>query len=436
MKRSCCLFWAVWFGINAHYPVAVANNLSTIIQQAYEYAPAIKSKQSALTGLRYGIDSAESNRRPQASLNAVSTIGEYNNSSTQSRGDGYLSTESNNVDLRIRQRLFDYQLTSSQIDLAKSQYNKSQAELAALKEEVAGNASLVYVDILRYRQLIALAEQNISDSDKMLAIIHKQVEKELTAPVDMYLARTRVSSAQTQLILQQESLRDAEIRYHALIGQSPPETLEIPIIPPLPGSLQQALDSVTKHPLVVSASEEISAARSIVRGKRSASSPQIDLELFATSGEDIAANLGRDESYGVNLLLRWDIYTGGRNTAELKRGQSELSAVTHSLDDIYRQLKESIQQSWNRVQAAESRLALLQAQAADDEKVYQSYRLLLTVGRRSPLDIMVVLSSQNQSRLAAKDAEYQVMIRKFQLLAAMGHLRHLVEDGAVENTSH
>lgn len=401
-----------------------AESLAEAIGKAYQRIPSIKSKQSVVSAASYAIDSAASNHRPQVSFGAVSTVGEYDNTSTRNREhQGAVSNNSNNSNLLVRQRLFDDKLTSSQVNVAESLHAQSKAELAALEEEIAGYVSLAYLDVLRFRELVSLAEQNIADGKQMLEIIHKQVDKGYTATVDVHLAATRVSAAESQLMIQQESLQDAEIRYQSLVG-SLPTNLIMPVQPPVPGSLDDAMiQYLPSHPAVIAAGEAVNAARFTVRARRSAWMPQVDLELFASKGEDIEANLGTDDKYGANLALNWSLYTGGRNLAEFKRSQEELTAATSSLDETRRTVKESIEQAWNRLRSVESRLNLLQEQAIADEKVYQAYKSLLKAAKRSPLDVMVVLSSQNQSRLAAKDSEYQVLIRKYQLFSAMGQLK-------------
>ena len=405
-----------------------ATTLREAIEQAYQHVPGLKAQQSSVRAAEHGVRVERSTWWPQLSLSATGTNGRYDNTASRGRGvDGFDHNTSHNVQFLASQRLFDYKLTRGLVSAAEFGYKQEQATLHGVKENIAKKVTSAYIDVLRFQELAQIAQKNVAESDKLFAIIQKQVRNGRTAKVDVYLAQTQVSATNAQLVSQQGSLRDAEIRYAELTGQAP-QDLAMVSAPPSLASLEEAmLQAMQNHPNIKSAQTQAEAARATNESRRSAWWPRVDLELFSRHSENESAVKGTDNNRGVNLVMQWDFYDGGRSLAESKRTQTELTSSLHNIDEARREITQDIRLSWSDLETTQSRLKHAQTQASADEKVYKAYQSQLMAGRRSPLDVFVVLRGRHQSRLQAKGVSWEVLKKQYQVLAAMGQLESAVQ---------
>ncbi len=407
---------------------ASATDLKAAIQSAYQYVPALRAEQSVVLATEQDIAIAQSAFRPQLSLAANLTEARYANSATRGREkSGYQGHLSRATELKLSQRLFDYQLTSGQVEAANYRLQGANSDLDGLRESVTQNVVTTYIDVIRFRHLVELAKQNVADSESLMELVQKQVDKGRVAKVDAYLATSQLATVHAQLESQNGLLDEAEIRYLELMGTMPEELQAVPAIHDYPG-LQLAAGSnemdelIGQNPDVVSAQKEISASSSLIKSRKSAWIPRVDAELFVRDSEDEDAVLGRDDNYGGRLNFQWDIFSGGRNIAEYKKSKVVLDAATESYAETVRVTREAVKVSLSNLASGRARLEFLQIQLDANEKVHEAYQSQLKFGRRTPLDVFIVLNQLNQSRLSAYDAQYLVLAQEYDVVSAYGQL--------------
>ncbi len=121
-------------------------------------------------------------------------------------------------------------------------------------------------------------------------------------------------------------------------------------------------------------------------------------------------------------MARYNLYRGGIDAASRSEQIRRVDEARQRLLALERDVEELVRQSWNAVQSAGRRLALLEQQVASSEQVRGSYRQQFTLGQRTLLD---VLDSENElfnTRVDRTTTEYARLFAQYRLVASTGNL--------------
>jgi adhesin transport system outer membrane protein len=150
--------------------------------------------------------------------------------------------------------------------------------------------------------------------------------------------------------------------------------------------------------------------------------PELDLQLQGRQNDDLGGQDGNDQSASAQVVMNWNIYRGGIDTALRREHVYRHAQAKESKVDAARTLENDVRQTWAAMVSAGERAAEFTAQATANEKVVAAYKDQFELDRRTLLD---VLDSQNElfvSRSNAVNAEYLEMLAVYRVLALQGRL--------------
>src|SRR5690606_33932188 len=114
----------------------------------------------------------------------------------------------------------------------------------------------------------------------------------------------------------------------------------------------------------------------------------------ARVGHDIDGADGRTSDLQGRLVMRWNLYRGGIDTANEQEQIRRVSEQRLVLHQSHREVEEAVRISWDRRQRQSDLSRSLRDQANTNSQLVRSYREQLAIGQRSLLD---VLGAQNTS---------------------------------------
>lgn len=344
------------------------------------------------------------------------------------------STRADGIDNRTR-GIYDYSATLTQMLFdgfaAKNETERQQARVKSATYRVHETSELVglnivesYLEVLRQRDLLMIARDNVQEHEVMRNEILNTAQAGRSTEADVAQAEARLSAAKANVSSVKESLRNAEANYIREIGEKP-DVLIMPILPV--EAVSNDVDDAVKVGLTTSPTLEIYQADMDVAWEEfeaSASSfyPQVDLQLQGRQNDDLGGIDGNDKSASAQLVANWNIYRGGIDTALRREMVYRHAQSKESRVEAARQLENDIRQTWAAMVSAGERANEFAAQAVANERVVAAYKDQFELDRRTLLD---VLDSQNElfvSRSNAVNAEYLEMLAVYRLLALQGRL--------------
>lgn len=343
-----------------------------------------------------------------------------------SRGndDGDTTLWRNQASITLNQLLYDGGTTFNLVDEAQGNLVAATFRVDDAKRSVALQAIAAYIDVLRNRDFVALAEANVSAHERLLANVRQLVPAGRAAESDVSQAESRVALAEANMANRTGELRDAETRYFRSVGDVPADLETVPAAPD-PG----AIDVEGQVQTAVRMNPELAVARALIDARESASKatkglflPRLELDLSAAEGNHLDGVRGRDTDYRAVLVLTWNLYRGGADSARKREAQANLTAVKFDEADTLRFIRERVEASFKSFEKNNARKGPLSRRVKENSNLITAYERQFELGQRTLLDLLDVQNELFVSRAELTDAVHSGLFDYYDLLAASGEL--------------
>lgn len=429
-------------------PSAHAQTLSEAMQQGLNAHPEIKAGANARLSVDEQLKAARAGYLPQVDLLAgrgrqgVDTPG----TRTPERHD-HVSLTRAEGGLQIKQMLFDGFATRSEVERQRATVNARAYELMGSAERIGLGVVQVYLDVLKRRELVRLAEVNLDNHQRILEQIALRTERGVGRLVDLSQAKARLALAQNNLSTEKTNLADAQVNYFSVVGQQPVD-LKMPtglgglggpsgasgVPDALPTSLDVARQELLGNSPHLSAAEaDIGATEAQYRAATSTFYPRVDAELSLGADNNIDGARGHRNDWQVMVRMRYNLFAGGRNSAELRSKSHQVNQAKDIRDNALRVLNEDLGLAWNALLNAREQFPIAQQYAEQSQRVRDSYRKQFTLGDRTLLDL---LDGENELFTASRrleDVRFVELFTQYRIKSNMGSL--LRSQGVVAPTA-
>ncbi|HET9353651.1 MAG TPA: TolC family protein, partial [Sphingomicrobium sp.] len=147
----------------------------------------------------------------------------------------------------------------------------------------------------------------------------------------------------------------------------------------------------------------------------------------ARVGHDVDGVSGRTTDLLGRVVLRWLVFNGGTNVANVREQQARADEAHARLFEMTRRAEEDVRSAWNRMTNQSRLVNELETQQRVSDDLLLSYREQFNVGRRSLLDVLDaqntrfnVQASLETARMARLYAQYRVLAASNRLIEALG----------------
>jgi len=403
---------------------AVAESLEAVVAEALESNPEVRFQAEALNVL-----SSEKRQEQGGYLPSV----DLSMSLGQARRDfdGRGTFDRNYAELSVTQMLFDGFKVRGRVNEAEHQLLEQYYRLRGEAEDKTLEVAQVYLDVVRYRQLVELAQINVDDHIRVRDQVKERTERGVGNRADLYQAEGRLALARSNLSTEISNLQSVTARFQRLVGRAPAAELQSvhALNISMPQTLEPVLDSAfANNPSIHAAFANIDAARSALTVTKSDNYPTLELGLRHGLYEN---NNGFDnrtdpDNYGdeslVELRLRYNLYRGGSDRAAQRAAHHRIGQAESLRDKACVDLRQTATIAWAEQGNLEQKLRLLAEHRSSSFNVVKAYREQYSIGRRSLLD---VLDAENESFQAERNfiqAEYDLLLNRLQVLNSMGEL--------------
>jgi adhesin transport system outer membrane protein len=412
-------------------PLALAISLSAngqtlneAMQSALEVHPEIQAGINARLSVEEQMKAARGGYLPQVDLlagygregtDSPSTRGATHNTETLTRGES---------SLRLQQMLFDGFATSSEVGRQRATVNARAYELLGTSERTALTVAEVYLEVLKRRDMVRLAEDNLRSHERIYDQISLRSERGVGRMADLDQAEARLAQARNNLLTEQTNLADAQVNYYSVVGRDPSE-LSMPQGLPgrLPENLQAAREEMlANNPFLSSAESDVQASEQQYEASKSTFYPRFDAELMQGVDNNIDGVPGHSNEWQAMLRMRYNLFAGGSNKADLQSKAHQVNQAMDIRNNALRVLTEDLGLAWNALENSRQQLPIAQQYVDYSSRVRDSYQKQFGLGERTLLDL---LDSENELFTAARRMEevrYTELFTQYRIKATMGSL--------------
>jgi len=403
-----------------------ATSLKEAVQEGINSDPEILAEISRYQGKKVSVFVAKSGYYPTLDLSAG--IG-FEESDREKLNQAQSNTKytRKEVAARFRQPLFEGFKTSSNVDRSSADRDVTKYELHALSETKALKIVKAYLDVIKAKEIITLAQVNLQAHYDILNSIKQRYDQGVSDKADFIQIKGRVASAKTDLISAKNNALDAEAAYVKVVGYTPDalETLYAKDVI-IPTTLQSSIDkALQKNPTMLSARTNIVLVKSERRSSKSNYYPHFYGDLSANYKDDADGIAGVQETYQAMLRMEWNIFNGFKEKNQNEIAQKEVITAMQKANNTKRQLILETTLAWNAYIFIKDQLEPLKEHVNFSKEVKKLYHEQYNVGRRSLIDL---LNSQVEAFNAAKafiTASHDEIAAKYRVLDSIGILNEI-----------
>lgn len=333
--------------------------------------------------------------------------------------------------LSLTQMLYDGFATSNEVSRLDHARQLRFFELLDSSENIALEAVRAYIDVVRYRKLVALAEDNYVRHRSVFEQIQKKADAGVARRVDLEQASGRLALAESNLLTETSNLYDVSARYQRLVGDAPPKDLAPPpssLAGGLPADRAVAMQlAVSQNPAIQSAIESLRAADAAVGVRKAAYQPRVDLRLRNDRGSDINGYVGSTDNRTAEVVLTWNLFNGMSDMARARQSADQVNVAKDQRDKACRDVRQTAAIAFNDTRRLAEQLNYLDQHQLATEKARDAYRKQFDIGQRSLLDLLDTENELFQAKRAYVVAEHDLLIAQARGQASLGNLLKTLE---------
>jgi outer membrane protein, adhesin transport system len=398
---------------------AVPASLHDIAQSTIQNNPDVLSKWHNLRAAMSERDVARGGFFPRGDLNA----------STGRESIKYGDTTDfnrQNYTLTLTQMLFDGFATSNEVKRLGKAQQVRYYELLDASESAALDATKAYYDVIRYRQLMALAEDNYVQHKATYEQIVQRTKSGVGRRVDLDQAGSRLELARVNLNTEEANLHDVIARYQRVVGQMPPADFGGAITTlddKVPADARGALTVAYQHsPALLAAIQNVEASQYQLETRRAAFMPRLDLRARSDHTSDYQGTNEERTDNTLELVLNYNFFNGGSDDARMRQ-YAELKYQAADLrEKACRDTRQTLVIAYNDIDRLKTQGGSLKNQVSLLEKTRNAYHDQFNIGQRSLLDLLDTENELLNARRSVVNNDADLALAQARTYAGMGQL--------------
>lgn len=334
------------------------------------------------------------------------------------------SYNTNDAGINLRQMIFDGFATSSEVKRLGKAKLVRYFELLDASENVALEAGRAYLDVVRYRFHVFLAEENYIQHQAAYEQLKQRAESGVGKRVDVEQAASRLALADVNLTTAYANLHDVSARFLRIVGEQPAKVMYAPaqLAKGLPATSDAVLAVALMHnPALRASIENIEAAQYDLEGRRSAFMPRLDLVARSDTFSNYLDGGNRDDSR-VELRASYNLFNGGSDLARSRQYRERKNIALDLREKACRDMRQTLSIAFNDTLRLNDQLSFIGLQVNLVEKTRTAYRDQFNIGQRTLLDLLNTQNEYFDARRSQVNANTDLSIAYLRSYAGMGRL--------------
>ncbi len=396
------------------------NSLNDIVRRGLLSNPMVNAKWEALQSTANEQDAARGGYFPRLDFSLSTGYEEYKTSTYHQDFDPAEGT------LTLTQMLYDGFATSNEVKRLGHEKLARLYDFFESAESTALEITTAYIDLLRYRELLGFAEENLLQHQQLFEQVQERVEAGVGRGVDLEQATGRLALAQSNVTTERNNLHDVSARFLRLVGELPQTELPVPgdfskgIIPTdIETTLRQAFKN---SPVINAAVERVQATEKAVDVREANYQPRVELRAYHQTGSDRSQIDGHSNESVIELALDYNLFRGGADKATINQLMRNENQAKELRVKACRDVRQTTTIAYNDIRNLETQLQFLKQHYLSIANARDAYRDQFNIGQRTLLDLLDTQNEFFQSQRAYTKSSYDYILAHARTLEGMGQL--------------
>jgi outer membrane protein, adhesin transport system len=378
-------------------------SLTQVLESAQTQHPSVLQARNQAQAAGYDVDAAKWGRYPSLS--------------TELRTD----TGSNQSVTKLEQPVWTAGKISARIALSEATQRAAEAGIQEAELNALSQAGFAFFEVLRLQDRLNSSISNVSEHERLLALIERRAKAEITPLADATLAQARLQQAVSEKIQIQRQLDTAQVN---LVEWGGPVqgALRIPktIHFKSPASLTLLQNEVLAHSAHRRRlTAQIESAEAEIKVSQSQIYPSLIAGYQHGWAGQRSVGMDRKQAY---LSFQFQTGAGLSALSGVQAAVSRKAAAEQELETLDRQLSSQASSLLNELQALLAQVKPAQALLAGTAEIVASYLRQYQVGRKSWLDVLNAQREKTQALYGLADAQYGLQLAQLRLMILTGDL--------------
>jgi len=349
-----------------------------------------------------------------------------------------VTTEPKSTVLSLRQNVFHFGTTQSEIRRQEARVQSEAYLLQGTSENVALQASRVYLNLLRNTELYELAKENLLNHERIADQMKLRSTSGVDRKADLDQVMGRLALAQSNVVVTNANITDGKTDYQAVIGRLPEELVKVA---PMDSSIPVAMDeaeqvALKNHPILKSALADLEARRAQYETAKRVNYPSLDVAMDYKWQRDVDYPDDYEELM-ASAVVRFNIFNGFRNKGRIAETLHLINEAREILNSSQRQVIQSVRLSWEAYMAAKDRVTHLEEYVKATGATTEAFAEQWNIGRRTMFDVLDTQAEYITAKSDLVKAKYDKLYAEYRVLSGMGKLietlgLHLPDESIVE----
>lgn len=402
---------------------ASAQTLQQALTQAYEANPDLQAARASQRALDENYVQARAGFGPQ--VNAT-LAGQYTKSQGSVLGiPTNIENDSGNGTVSLDQPLYTGGRVTAQVQQALRDIEAGRERLRIIEAQVMLATIQAYSNVRRDQQALAIRQETLQAyRDQVTEITRRMQEGELTR-TDVAQVQFLLENEQSQVANAQAQLQASRAAYRAVVGQYP-ETLEPEsMLPGLPATLEQALQTAAAtNPAVREAFALEQSSREGVNAARAAFLPNIGFRAslgYVGPLEPFETDL-YDRGFTGTLTVTQPLFSAGVRQSFVRQARALNDSDKNAIVGAERIMVQNVTDSWNQMTTARGNAASSTAAVRTARVVLEGTQIEYRADFRSTYEVLNARERLAAAQLFLLDTQQQEFLASARLLASIGKL--------------
>lgn len=327
--------------------------------------------------------------------------------------------------ISLRQNVFRFFGTQSEVERQEARVESSAYILNETAENLALQATKVYLQVLKSQELYDLAKENLLVHRRIFDQVDLRSESGVDRRSDTDQVTGRVALAKSNLAAAQNNLLDTRTDYQAIIGYMPGDlVMPEPVATALPATLDEAEQLALKNnPTIKSSKADLEARYKQKDTAKSQLYPSFDVAFDYNWKYDMDyTNPGKEEYYTAMALVSFNIFNGGWNKARIGQTTYEIHEAEEISRNSMKQTVQSVRLAWESNKTAAERVVYLGEYVKSAGLTADAFTSQWNIGRRTMFDLLDTQQEYINSKVMLLNAKYDKMYSEYRILNSMGKL--------------
>lgn len=325
--------------------------------------------------------------------------------------------------ISLRQNVFQFGATQSEVRRLEAAVQSQAYLLQGTSENVALQASRVYLNLLRNNELYDLAKENLLNHERIADQVRLRSKSGVDRKSDFDQVMGRLALAQSNVVIASANITDGKTDFQAVTGRLPQDLAMAPALDAsIPGSMDEAEQlAVKNYPVLKSARADLDARKAQYETAKRINYPSFDVGVDYIWQKDVSSP-DREEDLAANAVLRFNIFNGLRNKARIAETLHLISEAQEILNNTQRQVVQTVRLSWEAFTAASERVAYLEDYVKSAGATADAFTAQWNIGRRTIFDVLDTQAEYITARSNLVTARYDKLYSGYRVLNGMGKL--------------